>query len=115
MSSMSDHKTLIVTWDMTGLESVIDANELDSEDTFNRLQEIKSNRLGHTLFMLTMRARMNTHRHYEIYSINVDHDITPGEIKTMFEENPQGSAELIRERGFRIYSDRLNEKVQVIS
>ena len=115
MSSMSDHKTLIVTWDMTGLESVIDANELDSEDTFNRLQEIKSNRLGHTLFMLTTRARMNTQRHYEIYSINVDYDITPNDIKTMFEENPQGSAELIRERGFRIYSDRLNEKVQVIS
>jgi len=112
---MSDHKTFIVSWDMTGIESVIDASELDSEDTFNRLMGEKSNRFGHTLWMITMRARMNSHRHYEVYSIRVDRDITQADIKDMFEENPQGSAELIREHGYKIFSNRLEKAIQVIS
>jgi hypothetical protein len=100
---------------MTGLESVINADELGSEDTFNRLKGVKSNRLGQTLHMLTLRARLNTHRHYEIYSINVDSEIDEDDIRLMFEDNPQGSADMIRERGIGIYSDRISKKVQVIS
>ena len=112
---MTDRKTFIVSWDMTGLESVIDAGELDSEDTFNRLKGEKSNRFGQTLHMMTLRARMNPQRHYEIYSINVTTDMTEDLIREMFEDNPQGSADFIREHGFKIYSDRANKKVQVIS
>lgn len=106
--------TYVVIWDMTGLESIINADELDSEDTFRRLQGAKSNKLGQTLHMVMLRARMNSQRHYEIYSIDVDEAISEDDLRASFDENPQGMADLIRNRGTKIYSDRASEKQQVI-
>ena len=101
-------------WDMTGIESVIDASAIDSEDTFNRLRDGKSNLLGSLLNRLFVRAKANSQRHYEIYSINVDECISEDEVMLMFKDNPQGSADTIRSLGAKIYSDRVKEKVQVI-
>ena len=99
---------------MTGIETVVDANAIDSEDTFNRLKGEKSNQLGSLLNKLLLRARINSQRHYEIYSINVDDSICEADLIQMFQESPQSSADLIRERGYKIYTDRVKEKVQVI-
>lgn len=107
--------TYIVMWDMTGLEAIINANDLDSEDTFRKLKGEKANALGQTLHMIILRARMNSQRHYEIYSINVDEAISEDDLRASFDENPQAMADLIRKRGIKIYSDRIKEKVQVIT
>mgnify|MGYP003350648568 CR=1 FL=1 len=40
--------------------------------------------------------------------------ITAEDLKRMFEDNPQGTADLIRERGTKLYSDRQTSK-RVIS
>ena len=110
-----DDNIFIVSWDMTGLECVIDCHELQSEDVMRALRGDKGSRLGETLFYLTMRARANNHRHYEIYSIHTDDSITKESLEKMFEMDPQGSANIIRERGHKIYSDRVNRKTQVIT
>jgi hypothetical protein len=39
----------------------------------------------------------------------MDSGITDQDIRAMFEENPQAMADLIRERGHKIYSDRYND------
>jgi len=114
MNTTSNHKTFIVMWDMTGIESVIDASAIDSEDTFNRLRGDRSNLLGSLLHTLKCRAQVNNQRHYEIYSINVDECISEDEVMLMFKDNPQGGADTIRSLGAKIYSDRVKEKVQVI-
>jgi len=57
-----------------------------------------------------MRARANGQRHYEIYTMMVQEGITDEDIRGMFEADPQGSADLIRDRGNQIYSDRVNQK-----
>lgn len=106
--------TYIVMWDMTGLESVISADDLDSQDTFRRLKGEKSSALANTLHMMMLRARMNSQRYYEIYSINTTENIDDEGIRKAFDENPQGMADLIRRRGIKIYSDRASEKQQVI-
>ena len=114
MNTTSNHKTFIVMWDMTGIESVIDASALSSEDTFNRLVGKKSNVFGSLLMRLLLRARVNNQRHYEIYSIKVDDNIGEDDVMLMFKDNPQGAADTIRKLGTKIYSDRVKEKVQVI-
>ena len=58
---------------------------------------------------LVLRARFNTQRHYEIYAIEVDSSISKDDLVTQFKENPQGMAELIRERGRVIHSDRIKK------
>jgi hypothetical protein len=101
-------------WDMTGIESVIDASAIDSEDTFNRLKDGKSNLLGSLLNKLFVRAQVNNQRHYEIYYINVDECISEDDVMLMFKDNPQGAADTIRSLGTKIHGDRVKEKVQVI-
>jgi hypothetical protein len=53
-----------------------------------------------------MRAKLNTHRHYEIYAVDCDEGVNEGLWRVMWETNPQGTADLIREKGLKIYSDR---------
>lgn len=110
-----DSNIFIVVWDMTGLEAIIDANELQSEDVMRALKGDKGSKLGQTLFAITMRARANTHRHYEIYSIHTSSEITKLDMADLFHQNPQSAADLIRARGQKIYSDRANKQTQVIT
>jgi len=110
-----DSNLFIVVWDMTGLEAVIDVNDLTSEDTMRALKGEKGSKLGQTLFFITQRARANSHRHYEIYSIHTDPTIDKLAMSDMFHQNPQAAADLIRARGQKIYSDRANKQTQVIT
>ena len=112
---MSDN-VFILSWDMYGLESCIDATDLDKQAMWNTLKDGENarNPVGSTLHMLMMRARLNAHRHYEIYSISTSPEITKDCITQMFEDNPQGAAELIRERGNKIFSDRATSNEQRI-
>lgn len=72
------------------------------------LQDQKpSNEAARMVFYMTMRARMNTQRHYEIYAINTEDGISKEDMEEMFEQDPQYAADLIRERGTKIYSDRV--------
>jgi arsenate reductase-like glutaredoxin family protein len=57
-----------------------------------------------------LRARYNSQRHYEIYTVNMDESISEQDIRDMFETSPQGMADLIRERGHKMYSDRVDQK-----
>ena len=75
--------TFIISWDMTGLEAVVDitqdlaAGELrDQEVLFDILKDPEANhgnepwrKISNIIQSMTLRARANTQRHYEIYSI----------------------------------------------
>lgn len=109
MTTDYNSNIFILAWDMYGLESCINASELDREKTFAVLADkpARSQNLGSILQSLTLRARFNVHRRYEIYSIAVDPSITREELVRQFDENPQDMADLIRTRGNKIYSDRI--------
>jgi hypothetical protein len=59
---------------------------------------------------LLLRARFNPQRHYEIYAIDCAEEMDEAFWREQWEDNPQATAELIRERGHKIYSDRANTK-----
>lgn len=102
-------ETYILSWDQTGLEACINVTEIEKEEMWNTLKSVESNRtskVGSILQSLTLRARFNTHRHYEIYAIDVADGIAKEDLESMFNDDPQGSADLIRSRGRQLYSDR---------
>ncbi len=105
-----DFTTLFLfSWDMYGLEACIDiTNEYEKKAMWNSLQgKVDGGELNHIVGAILMRARMNPQRHYEVYTVNISASVTKDELVKMFEENPQGMADLIRERGNKVYSDRV--------
>jgi hypothetical protein len=106
-------KDFVVMWCNQGLECVADI----TTDKYNALiARLKSEEFmpRHNLFHMRLRAQYNPQRHYEIYIVGVDDEITTQDITEMFESNPQTAANIIRERGECFYSDRLDQSNQVI-
>jgi hypothetical protein len=114
---------------MTGLEAVVDITqnliegELREKDIlFDRIKDPDQkfenepvSKVNRIIQMMTLRARVNSQRHYEIYYLHTSTDITKADLDRYFLDNPQGTAELIRERGTKLYSDRISKKIQVIT
>ena len=113
---MSDGNVFLLSWDMLGIEAVINVSDIEKERTWATLQDKPGPRLGHIVNSVMMRARANSQRHYEVYTVTMESSITEEDIREMFELNPQHMADLIRERGNKIYSDRYNEgnKVKIV-
>jgi hypothetical protein len=55
---------------------------------------------------IMLRARLNSHRHYEIYTCEATDGITAEDIRDMFEASPQTAADTIRRLGHCMHSDR---------
>jgi len=110
----------LISWDMTGLEAVIPITQYEQWDRDNTFRILKDeptarNPLDSIMQGMLLRARFNNHRCYEIYAIDCVDEISELDIRHMFETDPQAAAELIRDRGHRLYSDRLDRTQVVIS
>lgn len=112
----SDSETYVLAWDMYGLESCICASQIEKERVWNVLanKEVRHEGVGQIVNMLTLRARFNSQRRYEIYAIDVDASITKEVLVQQFEEAPQEMAELIRGRGRKLYSDHSESDKQKV-
>lgn len=114
---MQEGNLFIISWDCTGIEAVINITDYEKETTWATLKDQDPPvRLGSIVNHLMLRARANSQRHYEIYTMQVQEGITDEDIRGMFDADPQGSADLIRDRGNKIYSDRYNEgdKIKIV-
>lgn len=106
---MSD--TFLVSWDCQGIEAVVNVTEYEKEQVWAELSnQDPPARLQSVISHLMLRARANPQRHYEIYTMQVESGISEEDVREMFENDPQGSADLIRERGNQIYSDRVKHR-----
>ena len=113
---MSDGNIFLLSWDMHGIESVINVTGYEQEVTWNTLQDKPSPSLGSIVNGVLFRARANSQRHYEVYTVTMEDGISEEDVREMFEADPQHMAEFIRDRGHKIYSDRYNEgnKVKIV-
>ena len=101
--------TYLLSWDCYGLEACINISDIEKNTVWKTLKGEDTTRdpnLSQIVSMIQLRARYNSQRHYEIYAIDTDDTISVQDIRDMFEENPQSSADLIRDRGRKLYSDR---------
>ena len=117
MSHSRSNRTFLVVWDMYGLENVVDLTKMDKHYIWNALKDGKDTDYHEGMKAIrysVMRARSNTQRCYEVYTVCADGDTTVEMIREMFEADPQTSAELIRSKGSLLHSDRSKRK-QVIS
>jgi hypothetical protein len=108
-------------WDMTGLECLINVTSIqkehekwEKENIFRilkgQIKEVKPANVP--LDMMILRARVNSQRHYEIYTF--DSELSEKCIKETFESDPQVIVDAIRNVGHELYSDRVVKKTQVI-
>jgi hypothetical protein len=105
---MIEGNVFLLSWDNQGLETCISITDIEKHNAWAVLQNQETTKLGAIVQAVMMRARYNSQRHYEIYTVHVADGITAEDIRTMFEESPQAAAELIRERGNKVYSDRFD-------
>ncbi len=104
----------IFSWDMYGIESIIPISQYEHHDKENLIRILKDqptvrNPLNSIVGNLLLRARFNSQRRYEIYAIDCDAELDEKFWKEQWQRNPQGTAELIREFGHKLYSDRLTD------
>jgi hypothetical protein len=104
---MNNGNIFLLSWDMLGIEAVINITDFEKETTWATLQDQPGPKLNGIVNSVMMRARANSQRHYEVYTVTMSEEITEQDVREMFDANPQGMAELIRERGRKIYSDRI--------
>lgn len=101
----------IFSWDIQGIEAIVPISRYENWDKENLMrmlkdEQIKPNPLNNIVQSLLMRARYNTHRHYEIYAVDCDTSLDEEFWRKQWAEYPQFTADLIREKGHKIYSDR---------
>lgn len=106
--------TYVLSWDCIGLEACINISDIEKENMWTALKATgdsqaqgRANSIHSIVNTLMLRARFNGQRHYEIYAVDTDDNITAQDLKNNFEEQPQAMADLIRVRGRLLYSDRI--------
>ncbi len=110
----------LVYWCEEGLESVTPITEyehIDMENTFRVLndQEPVRNPVNTIVQNMILRAQFNSQRHYELYAIDCDSNITKQDLEILFNDTPQAAADLIRDRGHRLYSNRVERnRVKIV-
>jgi hypothetical protein len=123
------HNVFLLSWDMSGLETVLDLTTLEKlrlEEEKIRMMKILSDpeardpgdqtgaALNRAVQGILLRARVNSQRHYEVYTIQTDASVSERDIWELFNSNPQHAAELIRKRGNQLYSDCIKQQKQLI-
>ena len=68
----------LLSWDMLGIDSVVNITEIDKNATWAMLQDkdLKGPGLNGVVNAVMLRARYNTQRHYEVYTVTMSEDIT---------------------------------------
>ena len=94
-------------WCNEGLECCIDITEDQQQRMWERLkgQPLRETAIPNYNHLL-LRARVNSQRHYEVYSVEATDGITAEDIREMFEASPQTAADTIRRLGHCMHSDR---------
>lgn len=108
---------MLIMWDMYGVEAVIDVTAQLQNQLFDMIRESDhfNQWLNHTINYLTLRARANSQRNYEVFSIWVDESIDADTLRAEFTSSPQLMADLVRSRGNRIFGSANPSHRQVIS
>ena len=112
-----DADWFVISFCCEGLEGIIPISDLERQETFDILAgkaTTAGNRAAHNVNAMILRARFNPQRFYEVYAISATPGISADDIRGMFEADPQCAADIIRERGQQLFSDRRKERKDAI-
>lgn len=106
-------------WSCRGIEAIVPITKYEDQSKLDMWNILKGeptgkNPLDDLLSAITIRARFNTERSYEIYAMDCDESITEHNLWDWWDNSPQAAADLTRERGVCVFSDRnKNRKIQI--
>lgn len=100
----------LFSWDIHGVEAIVPISEYEDWDTVNAFdtlagQQTRANPLGSILHSIIMRARFNPQRFYEVYAVDCDPHMRETDWRYMWQRDPQHCANIIRERGIKLYGE----------
>ena len=102
---MSKSKVYICMWDENGFEVIKDCTSWERETFLNTIAGKELTPAPVNLQALTMRARFNPQRAYEIYTFNTEESLDEDALWEIAYENSQALVDLIRERGKKLYGN----------
>jgi hypothetical protein len=112
----------LVVYDMLGLESIFDIDHAmgivesyEKQLVWSKLKgsELEVKRPNPIpLQQILLRARVNNHRSYEIYTFSTSMSVS--EVRKQFSNDPQPIVNWIREHGEKIYSDYRTQKARIV-
>ena len=100
----------LFSWDIHGVESIVPISQYEDWDTLNAFAVLEGNAktdnpFNRILHFILMRARFNPQRFYEVYAVDCDPNITESDWQYMWDSDPQHCANIIRERGIKLYGE----------
>lgn len=103
--------TIALMWDCLGLEAAVNVTDISKKRTWAALQgqDLKSVQAEPNLLHWQLRAKFNPQRHYEIYLLEVEDEVTVDDIVEAFKDSPQQMADTVRRIGHKFYSDRAEQ------
>ena len=112
---MATKNAFIFSWDNMGIESIVPISQYEHVEQQNLIRILSEkptikNPLNNIVRNLILRAKFNSQRHYEIYAIDCTEEMDETFWWKQWDEYPQATADLIRQRGHKLYSDRANTK-----
>lgn len=115
---MATKNAFIFSWDQLGIDSIVPITQYEHHDKQNLIRILSEkptikNPLDNIVRSLILRAKFNSQRHYEIYAVDCTEGMDEAFWREQWEEYPQETAELIRERGHKLYSDRATNQVRI--
>jgi hypothetical protein len=101
----------LFSWDCNGVEAIVPISQYEHINRENTMRILKeetplSNPLNTIIRSLILRAQFNPQRSYEIYAVDCDSSLDEAFWKQQWSSNPQFTADLIREKGHKLYSNR---------
>ena len=102
-------------WNCYGIESIVPITQYEDQSKFDMWKilqgkETGKNPLDDILMSMEMRARFNPMRDYEIYAMDCEESITEEDLFAFWDNSPQAAADLIREKGVCLFSNRNQSK-----
>lgn len=101
----SKTRVFVCMWDCNGFEVLKDCSSWERESLLNTIAGKELSKPPVNLTSMTMRARFNPQRHYEIYTFNTVEELDEETLWRWADENPQMLADLIRDRGKKLYGE----------
>ena len=102
-------------WNSYGIESIVPITQYEDQSKFDMWKILKGeepgkNPLDGILRSMEMRARFNPMRDYEIYAMDCSEGITEEDLFAFWDKAPQAAADLTREKGICLFSNRNQTK-----
>lgn len=103
---------------MYGIESILPITQYEHWDKNNLIRMLKEektvrNPLDAIVRNLLIRARVNDQRHYEIYAIDCSEEMDEKFWWEQWEQFPQETANIIREKGHKLFSNRITKEAVI--